>query len=109
MLARIDTSVLLRQGPDLLTLFVIVILAVLLIAPGVAIPLDQECDLNRELRANGLANMLAGLCGGMLGYLSLTRSLLNARAHAASRLAGALAGLFCGILLVLGGPFFAIF
>jgi SulP family sulfate permease len=109
MLAQIDASALLRQGPDLLTLLVIVVLAVLLNATGVEIALQKECDLNRELRANGLANMLAGLCGGMLGYLSLTRSLLNARAHAASRLAGAFAGIFCGIVLVCGGPFLAVF
>jgi SulP family sulfate permease len=109
MLAHIDVSALMLQGPDLLTLLVIVVLAVLLNATGVEIALQKECDLNSELRANGLANMLGGLCGGMLGYLSLTRSLLNARAHAASRLAGAFAGLFCGIVLVLGGPFLVVF
>jgi SulP family sulfate permease len=109
LLAHVDAAALLRQGPDLLTLLVVVVIAVLLNATGVEIATQQDCDFNRELRANGLANMLAGLCGGMLGYLSLTRSLLNARAHAASRFAGAFAGLLCGLVLVGGGPFIAVF
>jgi SulP family sulfate permease len=107
-LARVDAAALIRQVPDLLTLLLVVVIAVLLNATGVEIALQRDCDLNRELRANGLANLLAGLCGGMLGYVSLTRSLLNARAHAASRLAGAFAGLLCGVVLVCGGGFIAL-
>jgi SulP family sulfate permease len=109
MIARVDAGALLGQVPDLLTLLVVVVIAVLLNATGVEIATQKDCDLNRELRANGLANMLAGLCGGMLGYLSLSRSLLNARAHAASRWAGTFAGLLCGVVLVCGGPFIAVF
>jgi SulP family sulfate permease len=109
LLAHVDGSAVLRQWPDLLTLLVVVVIAVLLNATGVEIALQRDCDFNRELRANGLANVLSGLCGGMLGYLSLSRSLLNARAHAASRLAGAFAGLLCGAVLLIGGPLIAVF
>jgi SulP family sulfate permease len=109
LLSHIDSSAVLRQWPDLLTLLVVVVIAVLLNATGVEIALQTDCDFNRELRANGLANVLSGLCGGMLGYLSLSRSLLNAKAHAASRLAGTFAGLLCGVVLLIGGPLIAVF
>jgi SulP family sulfate permease len=109
LLSHIDGSAVLRQWPDLLTLLVVVVIAVLLNATGVEIALQTDCDFNRELRANGLANVLSGLCGGMLGYLSLSRSLLNARAHAASRLAGTFAGVLCGAVLLIGGPLIAVF
>jgi SulP family sulfate permease len=108
-LSRVDISALLRQGPDLLTLMLVVLIAILLNATGVEIATQGDCDLNRELKANGLANLAAGLCGGMIGYLSLSRSLLNYKAHAASRFAGAVTGLLCGGVLLLGGSFIAVF
>jgi SulP family sulfate permease len=108
-LAQVDVHVVLRQAPDLLTLFIVVVIAVLLNATGIEIAMQQDCDLDRELRANGLANVLSGLCGGMLGYLSLSRSLLNERAHATGRMAGVVVGLLCGVVLVCGGPFIALF
>jgi SulP family sulfate permease len=108
-LSQVDIPALLRQGPNLLILLLVVVIAILLNATGVEIATQAECDLNRELKANGLANLLAGLCGGMIGYLSLSRSLLNSKAHAASRLAGAVTGLLCGGVLLLGGSFVAVF
>jgi SulP family sulfate permease len=108
-LAQVDLGVMLRQGPDLLTLFVVVVIAVLLNATGIEIATQKDCDLDRELQANGLANMLGGICGGMLGYLSLSRSLLNTRAHARSQFAGICAGLVCAVVLACGGQLVAIF
>jgi SulP family sulfate permease len=108
-LEQVDPVVLSRAAPDLLTLLVVVVVALLLNATGVELATQTDCDLNRELKANGLANLLTGLCGGMLGYLSLTRSLLNFKARAAGRLAGAVTGLVCGAVLLLGGSIIAVF
>jgi SulP family sulfate permease len=108
-LSRVDVAALLRQAPNLLTLLLVVVIAILLNATGVEIATQTECDLNGELKVNGLANLLAGLCGGMIGYLSLSRTLLNAKARATGRLAGVIAGLFCAALLVFGGSFIAAF
>jgi SulP family sulfate permease len=108
-LRHVDPLLLGRVGPDLLTLLLVVVIALLLNATGVEIATQTDCDLNRELKANGLANLLAGLCGGMLGYLSLSRSLLNYQARAAGRLAGAVVGLLCATALLLGGAFIAVF
>jgi SulP family sulfate permease len=109
VLSRVDLPALLRQGPNLASLLLVVLIALLLNATGIEIATHSECDLNRELKANGLANLLAGVCGGMIGYLSLSRSLLSSKAHAAGRLAGAVAGLFCAAVLLLGGSFIAVF
>ena len=102
ILSQVDWAVLGQQIPNLAALMVVTAISILLSATGIEIAAQQDCDLDRELRAAGMANIVSGGSGGMVGFLSISRSLLNYQAGADSRLAGVFAALVCGGVLLFG-------
>jgi SulP family sulfate permease len=100
---QVDWQVLLNQTPSLLAMMGILAISTLLNATGLELTIQQDIDINRELKACGIANLVSGIGGGMVGFLSFNRSLVNYSAGATSRLGGMVASLFCVSYLLLGG------
>jgi len=84
------------------TILLTAIISILLNSSGLELIVQQEIDLNRELRAAGLANMAAGLGGGMLGFQSLSLSRLAYELGSRTRWTGCVAAALCAATLFLG-------
>jgi SulP family sulfate permease len=78
------------------------IISILLNASALEITVQQDVDLNQELRAAGIANLAAGCAGGMLGFQSLTFSKLAYDLGARTRTSGIIAASLCGLALLAG-------
>ncbi|MGD1066060.1 MAG: SulP family inorganic anion transporter [Vulcanimicrobiaceae bacterium] len=86
----------------LLTIVVVAIVTILFNATGLELETNDDVDLDRELRAEGLANIGAALAGGFIGYISLNRTLLMRRFGGADRTAGITLAVASAALLVGG-------
>ena len=85
-LGQIDWAILARHVIHYLIIAFVGSLALLLNASGLEQTTEEEIDLDRELRGNGLANLVAGLLGGANGYLSISGSALSHELKAPGRL-----------------------
>ncbi len=85
-LAQIDWSILGQHLVHYLIIAFVGSLALLLNASGLEQTTEEEIDLDRELRGNGVANLVAGLLGGANGYLSISGSALSHEMTAPGRL-----------------------
>jgi len=85
-LGQIDWFVLSQHLVHYLIIAFVGSLALLLNASGLEQTTDEEIDLDRELKGNGLANLVAGLLGGANGYLSISGSALSHELNAPGRL-----------------------
>ncbi len=85
-LGQIDWSILGQHLIHYLIIAFVGSLALLLNASGLEQTTEEEIDLDRELRGNGLANLVAGLFGGANGYLSISGSALSHELNAPGRL-----------------------
>ena len=85
-LGQIDWNILGRHVVHYLIIAFVGSLALLLNASGLEQATEEEIDLDRELRGNGLANLVAGLFGGANGYLSISGSALSHELNAPGRL-----------------------
>ena len=85
-LGQIDWIILSRHLVHYLIIAFVGSLALLLNASGLEQTTEEEIDLDRELRGNGLANLVAGLFGGANGYLSISGSALSHELKAPGRL-----------------------
>jgi SulP family sulfate permease len=101
-LARVDWSALATVLPNIATITLISVLALLLYASGIELEVGQDLDFNRELGAAGLANLLVAAAGGLVGFHTLSLTALTQRLGAPSRLVGITAAAFCGIALFFG-------
>jgi sulfate permease, SulP family len=84
-------------------------LALLLNASGLELVVQQDLDLNRELKANGFGNLAAGCLGSPPGYTLLGLSALTYRLGARSRLVGLITAAVCAGALFFGAPLLAFF
>lgn len=78
-------------------------IALLLNASALELSLNQDIDMNREMRAAGWTNLIAGLGGGVPAYQQLGMTTLNTRLGSAGRLPGLIAGMVCALALFFGG------
>ena len=76
--------------------------AALLQITGIELAVEQDMDLNRELKIAGLANILSGLGGGMSGYPAPSMTVLGLKMGAKSSLVGLFAAALCGVVLIFG-------
>jgi sulfate permease, SulP family len=97
-----DWGAIFGQAGNIATILMLVIVSLLLNISGLEIALQQDIDLNYELRTAGMANMLGGLLGGFIGYHGMSFSLMNQRLGGQSRLPGMMVGLFGLMVLVFG-------
>lgn len=108
-LNQVNWAVLAGQMVNVVTIFVISVLALLLNAGGLEIATRQEVDLNRELKVAGMANLAGGLVGGMVGYQQLSLSVMNIKMGANSRLAGLFTAVVCMLALLVGASVLSLF
>lgn len=80
-IASIEWSLILTHSSGLLLLVMGSIISMMLNNSGFELQVNDDFDVNRDLRVTGLANMAGGLCGGWPGYMSPASSWINARQH----------------------------
>ena len=84
------------------------VISILLNSSALELAVQQEIDLNQELRAAGLANLTTSLAGGMLGFQSLSLSRLGNDLGSRNRLAAVVTSGLCGVALLAGPATFAV-
>ena len=99
-LGEADWGVLLSR-PDLLgTIVLTSVVSILLTSSALELAVEEESDLNRELRCAGIGNLLSGSAGGMVGFHSLSLSQLVMRLGGGGRYIGlVVAGVSAAALL----------
>lgn len=102
ILSQVDWQAIAIQFPRILTLIFVSTIALLLNISGLELTIQEESDLNSELRTAGFANMLVGLFGGLVNFPQLGLSALNHRSGARSRLPGLLGSLLVAFFLIAG-------
>lgn len=85
--------------PQLGTLILVGVVALLLTLSGLEVATRTDVDLNRELRVTGLANMAASMAGGLPGFVSLTTTTLARAMAPVSRTVGLIATGVCAVAL----------
>ena len=85
-LKQIDWQILGQHLSHHLIIAFVGALAMLLNASGFEQSTEEEIDLDKELRGNGMANLVAGFFGGANGYLSISGSKLSYELNAQGRL-----------------------
>ncbi|CAM2834726.1 SulP family inorganic anion transporter [Rariglobus hedericola] len=88
--------------PQLGTLVLVGVVALLLTLSGVEVSTRTEIDLNRELQVTGSANILAGLGGGLPGFVSATSTTLARALAPVTRTVGWIATAVCVVALAGG-------
>lgn len=105
-LTHINWSLILSQLPEMFALMLITALSILLVSSGIELVMQQDLDLNQELKVAGVANICSGLLGGIVGSHTIGATLLACKTGGNSRLTGAivsgfyLAVLFAGLSLL---------
>ncbi|MFO1067584.1 MAG: SulP family inorganic anion transporter [Geminicoccaceae bacterium] len=89
--------------PDMLAVLVVTALAVLMSASTLEVVARRDCDMNRQLKVEGVAALSAALLGGFAGGLSASRSMINRMAGATGRLSGVACGLGIAAILAFDG------
>ena len=88
--------------PEMSAVCVITMLAVLINASSLEVLVEQECDLNRDLRAHGIACAASAGLGGFVGSLSISRTALNRLGGGRGRLSVLVCAAFAGAILLFG-------
>lgn len=100
----LDWAPIIREAGEYVALFAVTACTLLLGIASVEIDarLDEDIDLDRELRLNGLANIAAAALGGTVGTLSLSRTIFNYRSGARGRGSGVIVAGCCLVTLAFG-------
>lgn len=88
--------------PDIGTIILVSVVALLLYASGMELIIARDLDLDRELRSAGLANLAIAGFGGIVGFHALSLSALSHRMKADSRWVGIISASICGLTLYWG-------
>lgn len=110
--ARVDWAQLFARLPDLVSVSIVVLIAMLLQSSSLERLLRQDLDINRELEVNSRANMLAGLAGGVPAVPFISDTALNLRLAGPNRQAGLVLAVVClagcgfGPILIMWIPLF---
>jgi SulP family sulfate permease len=97
------------QIPNLATIWLIDIMALLLSVSGIELVVERDINLNHELKVAGIATFVSGLRGGIGGYQGLNESSLVYNMGTASRLVGLFSATVCAVILMLGASALSFF
>ena len=103
-----DWSVVLHQTVTLLAVALLTVVGTLLHATGLELSLDQEFDLEKDLRATGVANIAGALGGGLIGFQLMSGTSLGKKLHLGGALPGLSAAAGCAITFLFGGEFLSV-
>jgi len=101
-LNQIQWPVIFGQIGSVATILLVSVIGLLLNASGIELVIEQDIDLNHELKIAGLTNLVAGLGTGIPGYMGLSTTTLGYKIGAKSRLVGLIVALVAGLILFLG-------
>lgn len=101
-LGEANWSAILLQAGSFGAIILTVVISILLNTTSLELAVDQDIDLNQELRAAGLTNLAGGLGGGMASCQSLSLSKLASEMGAPSRMVGLFSAIICALLLWFG-------
>ncbi len=100
----VEWTLLMRQFPLILTVLAVGTIALLMSSSAMELSLDNEIDLDRELRAAGAGSILSCLGGGLPGYVSLSCTMLNRQLGGRARAGGLIvAAMGIGVLAMGAG------
>jgi SulP family sulfate permease len=108
-LLQADWSLILSQMGQMVVVILITVISILLNATGIELIIEQDLDLNRELRAGGIANLASGLGGGILGFQVLDSTILSHKLGASSRLVGVFIAAGIAMILFAGASMISLF
>lgn len=91
------------ESVTLIAVALLTVVGTLLHATGLELSLDQEFDLEKDLRATGIANVAGALGGGLIGFQLMSGTTLGKRLHLPGPLAGISAGAGCALTFLFGG------
>lgn len=96
-------GVVLGESVTLIAVALLTVVGTLLHATGLELSLDQEFDLEKDLRATGIANVAGALGGGLIGFQLMSGTTLGKRLHLPGPLAGLCAAAGCASTFLFGG------
>ena len=102
-LGRVDWGVILGQAPAFAAITLLSAVALLLNLTTVEVVVDQDLDLDHELRVAGLANIAVGLTGGIAGYHKISDTLLAQKMGVRTRAVPIAVGALGVIVLLTSG------
>ncbi|MCA1726322.1 MAG: sulfate permease and related transporter, partial [Actinobacteria bacterium] len=108
-LAGADWAVVASRIPDMATICLVGVLALLLNASAIELEMGEDVDLNRELRAAGVGSLLGGLGGGTPGFHALSLTVLALNIRARSRAVGLVAAAVLVLVLIFGAAPLGVF
>jgi sulfate permease, SulP family len=109
-LAQANGGFILSQLGQMVAVMLITVISILLNATGIELAIEQDLDLNRELRVTGVANLVSGLGGGIGGFHALGLSILSYRQLGArSRMVGVFIAAGMAIILFAGASIISLF
>ncbi len=108
-LAVVYWPAILRQAAGIVTIMLVGTVSLLLNASGVELAVNEDVDLDRELRAAGIANLFSGPAAGIVGFQQLSLSVLNFKLKANTRLTGLVGVAVCLLALLEGAQLLAFF
>ena len=96
--SNVDWRIIPTQLSNLFIIMAVSIISLLLSATGIEASLNNELDLDKELRVSGGANLLSGLLGGVISYHFILYTKANYEAGSRSRLTGLLTTLILSLV-----------
>ena len=91
------------ESVTLIAVALLTVVGTLLHATGLELSLDQEFDLEKDLRATGIANVAGAFGGGLIGFQLLSGTTLGKKLHLPGILPGLSAAAGCAITFLFGG------
>ncbi len=104
ILTQVNWSVLASHIPNVASVLIVGVIALLLNANGLEMVIKKDIDLNRELMTAGFGNLVAGLGGGMTGYHTVSFSSLNHTMSGGKRISGLFTALLLGLTAFFSAP-----
>ncbi|MEL6957390.1 MAG: SulP family inorganic anion transporter [Pseudomonadota bacterium] len=101
--ASADWGVIFSQAPLVLSVSAATLVGATLNATGLELQLDQDFDLDKEMKGTGIANIVSGLGGGISGFHVVGDTILANRLGLVGAIAGLSSGAGCLFLLFAGG------
>jgi len=98
-----DWSVVMGESVTLVAVALLTVVGTLLHATGLELSLDQEFDLEKDLRATGIANVAGAMGGGLIGFQLLSGTTLGKKLHLPGILPGLSAAAGCALTFFYGG------
>lgn len=103
-----DWPVIFGETGIILAVALLTVVGTLLHATGLELSLDQELDLEQDLRATGIANVIGALGGGLIGFQLMSGTSLGKKLRLPGPMAGLCAAGGCAVTFFFGGALLSV-